>query len=190
MKLYYNIFLLFNIFILTESFIRIPFLVKNKNLCSLLISNSSNTDSYLNSINKPLKSTRDNIFKNIPKSNDTNVKKLEKIQNNIQKYISNKNHIVEPGFKSTYQIIPKATFDTIFLNINQIQKVYLSYNKDRLIFELLNNKRYVYYIKNKDDYDKMEKFLFIIPHKIKIIIINDVENTMNDPFGYLYCEPK
>lgn len=202
MKIYYIILLLLNISIISESFTRIPILknkcipaiillsISNSNSNSISNSTNSNTDSYLNSINNnQYKSIRSEILKNDPNTQDNTIKKLEKIQNNIHKYISKKNNTIEQGHKSTYRAIPKATFDTIFLNINQIQKVYISYNKDRMIFELLNTK-YVYYIKNKEDYDKMEKFIFIIPSKIKIIIINDVENTMNDPFGHLYCDPK
>ena len=58
-----------------------------------------------------------------------------------------------------------------------------------MIFEMLNDQRYVYYINSPKDFDKMEKFLNLIPVKISIIIISDM-NTMNDPFGPLYCDPK
>ena len=167
--------------------------LKNKIICSALsISNNTNTQSYLEQISTPKKETqliRKNILSNIQKS-ENNIKRLQNVQNNIDRYIQDKNRTLEKGFISTYRPIPKATFDTIFLNIFQIDKVYISSNKDRMIFEFSNTNRYVYYIKNKEDFLKMEQFLNVIPNKIKISIINDIEKTMDDPFGYLYCDPK
>ncbi len=122
------------------------------------------------------------------------VKKLEKIRNNITNYIKtktdDKSKKIELGFKSTYQPIPKAEFDTIFMNINNIIKIYMSSNVDRMIFELATGKRYVYYINNKDDYTKMDQLIRLIPSKHKIVIINDIQNVMDDPFGFLYCDKK
>lgn len=123
-----------------------------------------------------------------------NIKKLEGIRKNITNYIKSQKDDntkkIEPGFRSTYRPIPKATFDTIFMNINQIKQIYISYNVDRIIFEMLDKRRYVYYIDNKNEYKKMEQLMKLIPSQYKTIIINDVGKTMDDPFGYLYCDTK
>lgn len=144
--------------------------------------NADDTQSYLEKLSKT------------PQNNK--LKRLEGIRNNITNYIQKEATQKQPpakiekGYLSTYQPIPKATFDTIFLNIYNITKVYMSYNLDRMIFEMNTGRRYVYYVKNMEDYEKMEKMVNLVPNSIKIIIINDVMKTMDDPFGHLYCEPK
>ena len=187
----YLLLLLINFINISETFVKIPLrhnitLLKNKFMCTALsLSNNTNTQSYLDQINtKKDSNIRRDTLSNIPKENP--IKKLENVKNNIDKYMKMQNKTIEKGFKSTYRPIPKVLFDTIFLNIFQIHTVYISSNKDRFIFELNNTNRYVYYIKDNDDYNKMEKLLNII----KIMIINDIEKTMDDPFGYLYCDPK
>lgn len=132
----------------------------------------------------------------ISKKPDNKLKRLEGIRSNITNYIKKETQKkqssvkLEKGHLSTYQPIPKASFDTIFLNIYNISKVYMSYNIDRMIFEMQTGKRYVYYIRNKEEYEKMHKLINLAPNNMKIIIVNDVEKTMDDPFGHLYCEPK
>jgi hypothetical protein len=132
----------------------------------------------------------------ISKKPDNKLRKLEGIRNKITNYIkkeTNKKEIptkIENGHVSTYQAIPKASFDTIFLNIYNISKVYLSYNVDRMIFEMQTGRRFVYYIANADEREKMNQLINLAPNNMKIIIINDVAKTMDDPFGHLYCEPK
>ena len=150
--------------------------------CIIMQNNADESLSYLDRINK--------------KTTEPKIKKLESIRNNITKYLkdTNKKELPEPkiqiGATSSYQTIPKATFDTIFMNIYNISKLYMSYNVDRIIFEMQSGKRLVYYIKNKDDREKIDNLVNLIPNKIKIIIINDVYKIMDDPFGYLYCDPK
>lgn len=145
---------------------------------------------YLENINN------DSVFlnNNKPTPEDAKLKKLQSISRNINEYMkttSKKTDAkIEQGFKSTYMPIPKAPFDTIFININQIKKIYISASVDRMIFELSSGRRYVYYINNKDDYNKMDQLIKLIPSQHKICIINDVHNTMDDPFGHLYCETK
>jgi hypothetical protein len=142
--------------------------------------NADDSLSYLDKINK----------KQEPK-----IKKLESIRNNISKFLKDTNKKediskIEKGHISTYQPIPQANFDTIFLNIYNISKIYMSYNVDRIIFEMQTGRRYVFYISKQEDRNKMDNLMKLIPNKIKILIINDVKNTMDDPFGYLYCAPK
>jgi hypothetical protein len=142
--------------------------------------NADDSLSYLDKINK----------KPEPK-----IKKLESIRNNISKFLKDTNKKediskIEKGHISTYQPIPQANFDTIFLNIYNISKIYMSYNVDRIIFEMQTGRRYVFYISKQEDRNKMDNLMKLIPNKIKILIINDVKNTMDDPFGYLYCAAK
>lgn len=148
-----------------------------------------------NSSDKPEISVSSSYLESINNNNDKKIKKLESVRNNIVKYLKSEKddpetHKMEKGFVSTFYPIPKANFDTIFLSIFQICTVYMSYNLDRIIFELQSGKRYVYYIKDKADYKKISQLIDLIPNKIKHVIINDVKNTMDDVFGHLYCEPK
>jgi len=148
--------------------------------CMIMQNNADDSLSYLDKINK----------KPEPK-----IKKLESIRNNISKFLKDTNKKediskIEKGHISTYQPIPQANFDTIFLNIYNISKIYMSYNVDRIIFEMQTGRRYVFYISKQEDRNKMDNLMKLIPNKIKILIINDVKNTMDDPFGYLYCAAK
>ncbi len=121
-----------------------------------------------------------------------NIDRLEKVKKNITNYIKEKkdDKKLEKGFKSTYQPIPKTSFDSIFLSIYHVSKVYMSANMDRFIFELNTGRKYVFYVHDKEDHDKMIQIINIIPHNVKHIIINDVHNCMDDSFGFLFCEPK
>ncbi len=121
-------------------------------------------------------------LEHINNHDDTVVKKFITTWQNDKK--------LDKGYLSTYKPIPKATFDTIFLNIYQINKIYMSASMDRLVFEIFDQRRFVFYIKDKDEYRKMMQLIDLIPNQIKIIIINDIHKCMDDPFGFLYCEPK
>lgn len=176
-KLVYTLLFVTNLFMNAQSFNMCIYPTMQDNCDKLPQSSSS---SYLDKINN---------------MNNHKIKKLEGIRKNITNYIKefkddpNKKKL-EKGFVSTYMPIPKAHFDTIFLNIYIISVIYMSYNSDRIIFELSSGKRYVYYINNKQDAEKINKLINLIPNPIKHIIINDVQNTMDDMFGHLYCEPK
>ena len=141
---------------------------------------------YLDNIN--------NYSSFLNKADDPKIKKLQKISRNIDDWMKNTSKTadkkIEKGRESTYTVIPKATFDTIFVNIYQIQKIYISSNEDRMIFELATGRRYVYYVQNPDDKKKMEQLIKLIPVPYKICIINDWYKVMDDPFGFLYCEKK
>ena len=95
---------------------------------------------------------------------------------------------LEKGYTSSYSPIPIASFDTIFMNIRQITKIYMPSNVDRMIFEIDAKNRFVYYITNKVEHTKIDQLIQLMPNKCKMIIINDVQNVMDDPFGYLYCD--
>ena len=85
--------------------------------------------------------------------------------------------------------IPKSDFDNIFLNINNIITIFMSANMDRMIFVLSTDRKFVFYINTKEQLQQMEQLINILPNKhVKKIIINDVIHTMDDPFGFLYCE--
>ena len=65
----------------------------------------------------------------------------------------------------------------------------MSANMDRMIFVLSTDRKYVFYINTKEQLQQMEQLINILPNKnVKKIIINDVMNIMDDPFGFLYCE--
>ncbi len=120
---------------------------------------------------------------------------LDKI-NNISSQLLKRNIVVLPGppkiekgFTSAHKPIPKSTFDTIFLNIFRINKVYISSTLDRMIFETNTGDKYLHYIKDQDDYMLLNQLLKLISLKCKFVIISDVKNMMDDPYGSLYCEP-
>lgn len=121
------------------------------------------------------------------------IKRLKSIQNNITKYMDEKNKKpVAQIFGTRYNNpIPKTDFDTIFLNINNIAAIYMSFDYDRAIFQLSDNRKYVFYISTKDRKNLVEKIINIIQEhpiqSLKIIIVCD-KTVMTDPFGYLYCE--
>lgn len=143
------------------------------------------------SANQKYPTMQDSSESYLEKINAQPVKKQEPIRKKITNSIKPLNaHKNEKGFVSTFYAIPKANFDTIFLNIYQISIIYFSSNVDRMIFELKTGKRFVYYITDNAEYEKINQLVNLIPHKIKHIIINDVKNTMDDIFGHLYCEPK
>jgi hypothetical protein len=138
----------------------------------------NDTMSYLDKISKT---------NNTP---DKSLKKLDGIRKHITNYMKEKkdDKQIQTGHRSTYMPIPKASFDTIFLNIFNIAIIYMSCNMDRMIFEINPSKRYVFYIKSKEDYAKISQLIAMIPNKVKMIVINDVRNLMDDAFGFLYCE--
>lgn len=167
-----------------QAFISSPIYIHKLNKFPQIQSSYMSND-YLENINKYTKYLN---------TDQKNIKKLDGIRKNITNYIKahKDDNIpkIQNGMRSTYQPIPKATFDTIFMNINQIKLLYISSNVDRIIFEMRDNRRYVYYISNKDDYKRMEQLMNLVPTPYKSIIINDVCGSMDDPFGFLYCDQK
>jgi hypothetical protein len=121
------------------------------------------------------------------------MKRLKSIQNNITKYMDEKNKKpASQSFATRYNNpIPKTDFDNIFLNINNITTVYISSDYDRAIFQMSDNSKYVFYINTKDKKNLIEKIINIIQQhpiqNVKIIIVCD-KTVMTDPFGYLYCD--
>ncbi len=164
---------------------RPPFTHIKKPMLTVTIMGSHSND-YLENLN--------NYTSFLNKAEEPKIQKLRIISRNINDYMKTASKTTDPkletGQKSTYMPIPKASFDTIFLNINQICKMYISSNLDRIIFEMLSGKRYVFYINNNDEYKKMDQLMKLIPNGHKICIINDYHNIMDDAFGYLYCEKK
>ena len=122
---------------------------------------------------------------------DAKVHKLKSVQNNINKYIEEKNRKPEKGHTTRYNNpIKKISFDKMFLNVQNIIIIYIPYDYDRAIVEFHNNQRFVYYIHNKNEQILMDKIINIAslsgnPFKVKIICDKIV---MTDPFGYLYCQ--
>lgn len=177
----------------------------NFGLITLLLADLCTAFTYNLLMNKPnnklflnYKMNLDNIDDNIPYLNrlenvpvKSNIDKLKSIQNNINKYIDEKKNVNEPKYISCYNNpIKKATFDKIFLNIQNIQTIYISNDCDRAIFVFLNAQRLVYYIHNKDEYKLIEKIINIASQslqKFKVIVICN-KDLMTDKFGFLYCD--
>ncbi len=164
----------------TYAFVAYPsrssYLVGKWSMCAF--DNQNDAMSYLDKLSKT---------NNEP---DKSLKKLEGIRKHITNYMKEKkdDKQIQTGYRSTYMPIPKASFDTVFLNIFNVTIIYMSYNMDRMIFEINPTKRYVFYIKSKQDYAKINQLITMIPNKVKMIVINDVRNLMDDAFGFLYCE--
>lgn len=127
--------------------------------------------------------------------NKDKVEKLKSIRNNITKYIvaneNNKkptNSTTKARSSSAYSnpIIP-IDFDNLFLNINNISKIYLSSDYDRAIFYMINNRRHIYTIKSKTDRELIEKIIRFISQPVKIIVICD-KTLFTDKFGFLYYD--
>lgn len=171
-------------FILSKNVYKLPYGLGLRNQRN--IKKSPTFRMNLNNINE---NNDDNILN---KNNKNTDKKLLKIKDSIQKYIEKKNNVEDQRIKDSFipnkGIIKKVDFDKVFLNISNIQKIYLSSNNDRIIIELINNVRNVYYMKDKNDFDKIKQLIKLIPNKHKIIIISDYHNMMDDMYGPLYCE--
>lgn len=176
----YFLLLLSNVyaFICVPSFARKPHkMLRSCNMGGDYLENLNNYSAFLNKAEEPSK-----------------IQKLRIISRNINDYMKSTSNTTDPkierGTRATFIPIPKASFDTIFININQITKMYISSSLDRIIFEMQTGKRYVYYINNNDEYQKMDQLMRLIPNGHKICIINDYYSIMDDPFGHLYCEKK
>jgi len=124
--------------------------------------------------------------------NQGNIQKLSSIQNNITKYMQEKNKkSAGTSFTTQYNNpIPRTSFDKVFLNINNITAIYISSDYDRAIFQYSDNRKYVFYI-DKDSKKLVDKIINIVQQypsqQVKIIVICD-KSVMTDPFGYLYCD--
>lgn len=123
----------------------------------------------------------------IMSNNLTNVKSKNIIENTMYNNTNNENEYKPKLSKGCIKIID---FDTLFLNIFNIKKVYFSSINDRIIVVYKNDYKNVYYIDTEYDLKKIKHLISLISKNIKCIIISDFENVMNSRFGYLYCEEK
>lgn len=111
-------------------------------------------------------------------------KKLESIQNSISKYLK-KDAPIEKGFCARVPI-KKVHFDTIFLNIFSIDIIYTTPSEDRVIIQLNNGNKYVFYLTNQEDKVKIRKIIELVPNSITVKVITD--KRVFDDSGFLYCE--
>jgi hypothetical protein len=152
--------------------------------CSLFLNNDKDDD--------------DNYSNNDNYSDDDSYRKSPILRMNYnitnnKKYIRDNLNIKEDDEykkKSSKEIIVKINFDTLFLKIFNINKIYMSSNYDRIIICYDDNNKNVFYIETDEDKQKINYLIKLINKNIKIIIISDYHNIMDSPFGYLYCETK
>jgi len=125
----------------------------------------------------------------IEKQDKKKIERLQSIRNNISKYLVdvNKQKNSTNTHKSSYESNPimPIDFDTLFLNINNIARIYLPSDYDRAVFYMSNNKRNVFFVKSKTDKELIEKLIKFIAKPVKIIVICD-KSVFTDKFGFLY----
>lgn len=80
--------------------------------------------------------------------------------------------------------IPVISFDVLFLNWNNINRIYLSSDSDRIIILYGNDKKGVYYIHT----DQLNKIEFLLSKTSAIITIEPVCN-LDNKWYHLYCSP-
>jgi hypothetical protein len=80
--------------------------------------------------------------------------------------------------------IPVISFDVLFLNWNNVNRIYLSSDSDRIILFYGNDKKGVYYIHS----DQLNKIEFLLSKTPAVTTIESVCNLDNQWF-HLYCSP-
>lgn len=110
--------------------------------------------------------------------------RLKNVQKNINNYLK-KDRPIEKGFSARIPI-KKVTFDTIFLNIFSIETIYTTPSEDRIIIQLQNGCKYVFYATNEEDKKKIRRIIEIVPNSITVKVI--ANNKVFDDNGFLYCE--
>lgn len=99
----------------------------------------------------------------------------------------NTNYTLEKGYNSSTFPIKKISIDDALKQLINIKIIYLSSKNDRIIIEYFNKNKFVIYISN--DYDnRLINVIINSSKKAKKIIISDTYNTMDNMFGYLFCE--
>ena len=81
--------------------------------------------------------------------------------------------------------IPVISFDVLFLNWNNVNRIFLSSDSDRIILFYGNDKKGVYYIHA----DQLNKIEFLLSKTPAVITIEAVCNLDNKWF-HLYCSPR
>lgn len=149
--------------------------------CLMMVGLLSSYVSCFNIITKP--STMKYV-RTIHMSSSFENKRLEDIQKNISRYLK-KDVPIEKGF-SARSPIKKVPFDTIFLNIFSIEIIYTTPSEDRIIIQLNNGHKYIFYSTNEEDKAKIRKIIELVPNSITIKVITD--KKVFDDNGFLYCE--
>jgi hypothetical protein len=132
----------------------------------------------------------------LEKTNKDKIQKLKSVRDNISKFL--KNNETESKSKNITKSTPSSSrsinhpimyidFDKLFLNINNIQQIFISNDYDRAVFYMNSGQRFVYFVKMKNDKDLVEKIIKFIKHPVKIIVICD-KTLFTDKFKHLYCE--
>lgn len=149
--------------------------------CLMMLGLLSSYATSFNIISKPYTMK---YVRTIQMSSSFDNKRLENIQKNISKYLK-KDTPIEKGFSARVPI-KKVSFDTIFLNIFSIEIIYTTPTEDRIIIQLNNGHKYVFYSTNDEDKAKIRKIIELVPNSITIKVITD--KKVFDDNGFLYCE--
>lgn len=154
-----------------------------KPLCSYKMSVSMN----VNDDNLP-------YLEKLEKTNKDKIEKLKSVRDNISKFLnSNTTNTTSPKNSSNAQTrlinnpIMHIDFDKLFLNLNNIQQIYMTNDYDRAVFFLNNGQRYVYFVRSKEDKELIEKIIKFVKHPIRVSVMCD-KTLFTDKFKYLYCE--
>jgi hypothetical protein len=129
----------------------------------------------------------------LEKTNKDKIERLKSVRDNISKFLTNNTVVskskndIKSSSKSLQYPIVNINFDKLFLNINDIQQIFISNDYDRVVFFMNSGQRFVYFVKSKNDKDLIDKIVKFIKHPVKIIVICD-KTLFTDKFKYLYCE--
>ena len=143
-----------------------------KNIIKFLLFTITVSDAFIN-LYSGLK-----LVNNKPKSISLRCNYLDNIEN-ISYYNRTANLLLPKP-------IPSLTFDSLFMILFSITKIYISSNSDRIIVEY-DNKKGVYYINNNTERNKIEFLISLI--NVDVTIVNDYPTKMDYPSGDLYCSP-
>jgi len=127
----------------------------------------------------------------LEKSNKDKIQKLKSVRDNIGKFLSSNETTlntknVTKSSRSVNHPIMYIDFDKLFLNINNIQQIFISNDYDRAVFYMNTGHRFVFFVKSKNDKDLIEKIIKFIKHPVKIVVVCD-KTLFTDKFKYLYC---
>lgn len=150
-------------------------------MCS---SNSLYIDMSINDDNLP-------YLEKLEKSNKDKIQRLKSVRDNISKFLNN--NTTNPKNTTNTQTrlinnpIMHTDFDKLFLNLNNIQQIYMTNDYDRAVFFLNNGQRYVFFVRSKEDKELIEKIIKFVKHPIRVSVMCD-KTLFTDKFKYLYCE--
>jgi len=170
------------LFILEAScYIVLPFHKHISRTPQLKMSSGISLDMNINDENLP-------YLEKLEKEKKQRIQKLQSVRDNIGKFLDSsvKNDTTVTKVPYIKNPIMQTDFDKLFLNLNNVQQIFISNDYDRAVFCMFNGQRLVYFINNKNDKELMEKIINVIKHPVKIIVVCD-KTLFTDKFKFLYC---